>query len=1011
MKNSHFILALLISLIFGSLQSTAQKTVVYEHFNKTYNDALQLFSQENYGSATTLFQEVKSEIKDPTSILYEDADYYITLSAIYLGNKDAFNYVKDFSNNYPESAWLPSMQFELGKLYYDKRNYKQALLAFNKSRPGQLGKEQRSEYYYKKGSSLLNLGKEDAALKSFSNVSKGKSTYAGSAKFYTAHIHYDQGKYEEALSEFNALKNNRKFSKYIPNYLIHIYFELGDYQKVIDEGTVFLKKADRKSMGEMSGLIANAYYNLGDYTSALEYFRIYEQNIRKELSPAENYRIGYTKFLNDQFSAAIHNFQEASKGSKEFSQNAWYHLGFCYINTSELKFAQNAFLKAYKMGGPRELKTDALYNYVKLTIEIGSDLYNDPVEIVEAFIEQNPDLPRIDEAYDLLAQLYLTSRKYDAALTSIEKTRNPNPKLQAIYQQIAYTQAIDYFNRGDFANAINYFDKALYYNPDKELEVKSTFWYGDALYRMKKYEESAGKYRKFLGLSAAKSSELYSNGVYNLAYAYFNQKDYSRAVEYFGRFLQLDNLDPNLMNDAKLRLADSYFIAKNYNSAKSWYDEVISKGTRDIDYAIYQKAFCYGAEGDFNRKINTLKSLVKGYNSSLLYDDALYEIASTSLILKDQRGAIVYYDKLVKERPSSPFAKKSLVKMGFVYYNGNQYDQAIRTLKKVVSLYPASLEAKEALNTLQNIYMDQGRVDEYFAYAKSLDFVQVSISEEDSLTFVTGENYFMDNDCNNAISAFKNYLRQFPNGGFVLSANNYLATCFEREGNDGEAMVYYNKIIEFPDNQFTDKALLKIARHAFDGENYSLAKELYSRLNETADNPGMVLEARDGAMRSAYLMGDNKSAIFYTDLLLEMANATEGQQVYAHYINGKIHLFSNNQMEAEKEFTIVDDMTTGELGAEAKYQIALIRFKRGELDQSENAIYELPEQYPGYDYWIASAFILLSDIYVARDNAFQAEQTLLSVIDNYPGDDLKSVAREKLDKLKPAENENQDDEQ
>jgi TolA-binding protein len=1003
MKHNRIVIFFIVSLLFFALALPAQKTAIYTTENKTYNDALQLFQQENYGAASVLFQQVKKDIDDPSNIFYEDAEYYLTLSAIYLGNTDAFRRVNEFSDNYPESAWLPSIQFELGKLYFGKRRYSQALQAFNKSRPGQLSRDQRDEFHYKKGYSLLSLGKEDAALRSFSSVSGSNSSFASAASFYTAHIHYSEGEYNKALTEFEALKDNRRFSKYVSNYLIHIYFELGEYQRVVDEGTAFLKKADRKTRGGMAGLVANAYYNLGDYASALQYFEMYEINARKELSPAEHYRIGYTKYVNEKYRAAIHNFQEASKGSEEFAQNAWYHLGFCYINTSELKFAQNAFLKAYKMEGPRELKTDALYNYVKLTIEIGSDLYNDPVEIVESFIEEHPDLPRIDEAYDLLAQLYLTSRKYNSALHSIEKTTSPNPKLQAIYQQIAYTQAIDYFNKGDYLNAISYLEKALYYTPDRELEARSVFWFGDALYRMKKYNEAAGKFSQFLGLRAAKQTAFYGNGMYNLAYAYFNQRKYSNASDYFGRFLKLSDQDPNLQNDAKLRLADSYFIMKDYDNALTWYNRVINNGAKDVDYAIYQKAFCYGADGDFNKKISTLKTLVKGYPTSLLYDDALYEIASTSLILNDQRGAIVYYDKLVKERPRSPFAKKALIKMGFVYYNGNQYDQAIRTLKRVVDKYPASLEAKEALNTLQNIYMDQGRVDEYFAYARSLDFVQVSQGEEDSLTFVTGENYYIDNDCNNAISAFRNYLRQFPNGGFVLMANNYLATCYERQGNTAQAIQYYTNITEFPDNQYTDKALLKTARFAFDEKDYSTAKQQYSGINESADDPGMILEARDGAMRSAYLMGDNKSAIYYADQLKEMPNATENQLVYAHYVSGKIHLLSNNEGNAEKEFSIVDEMTSGELGAEAKYQLAQIRFNRGQLDEAETAIYQLPEQYPGYDYWIASAFILLADIYMERDNAFQAEQTLLSVIDNYPGDDLKAVAREKLEKIKPAE--------
>lgn len=1006
-------IALVFCLLFfgATMSSTAQGTEAYNPRNKLLKDAMDLFARENYGSAVILFEQAKSEINDPASLFYEQAAYYSTLCAIRLGDQEALRQVEQFAGSYPESAWLPSIQFELGKLYFDKRRYREALKAFNNARPGQMDATQQAEYYYKRGYALMNLGKEDAALEAFGKVSGNRDGYADAAAFYSSHILYNQGKYNEALAGFSALKDNRRFRKYVPNYLIHIHYELGNDQKVIEEGEAYIKTATSRSRAEMAGLIANAHYNLGDYASALPYFETYEASSREKLQPAEHYRIGHAKFVSEKYGSAIHNFQEAIEGNGEYAQTAWYHLGFCYLNTGEQQFAQNAFLQAYRLEGPRELRTDALYNYVKLTIEIGNDVYHDPVEIVEEFLEKNPDLPRIDEAYDLLAQLYLSSRNYNSALTSIEKTRNPNPKLQAIYQQLAYSQALDYFNRGDYDEAIAFFDKALEYTPDRELQFKSVFWQGDALYRQKKYSVSAGKYREFFGIPGAARSPLHGKALYNMAYASFNQRQYTQSADYFGRFLRLSGQDPNLQNDAKLRLADSYFIMKDYSTALSWYNRVIDNDGRDVDYAIYQKAFCYGAEGNFEKKISTLKTLISGYQSSLLYDDALYEIASTSLILNDQRGAIVYFDKLVREKPKSPFAKKSLVKMGFVYYNNNQYDQAIRTLKEVVNMYPASLEAKEALNTLKNVYVDQGRVDEYFAYAKNLDFVQVSVSEEDSLTFVTGENYYIDGDCSRAIVSLKNYLDQFPDGGFVLSASNYLASCFEKQGDNETAMAYYGKILEFPDNQYTDRALLKSARYAYDKNDHLLAGELYARLNETADDPGMILEARDGAMRSAYLVEDNRTALRFADLLLQMPDAAEEQITFAYYVRGKAYLDVNNLASAESNFVQVDELTSGEMGAEAKYNLALIQFSRNQLDEAEKYIYELPEQYPGYDYWIASAFILLADIYVKRDNAFQAEQTLLSVIENYPGEDLKSVAREKLQMIKPPEAIEQDDRQ
>ena len=47
------------------------------------------------------------------------------------------------------------------------------------------------------------------------------------------------------------------------------------------------------------------------------------------------------------------------------------------------------------------------------------------------------------------------------------------------------------------------------------------------------------------------------------------------------------------------------------------------------------------------------------------------------------------------------------------------------------------------------------------------------------------------------------------------------------------------------------------------------------------------------------------------------------------------------------------------------------------------------------DYFIAKAFILLADIYLAQDNIFQARGVLEGVIENYEGEELVNIARKK----------------
>jgi len=403
----------------------------------------------------------------------------------------------------------------------------------------------------------------------------------------------------------------------------------------------------------------------------------------------------------------------------------------------------------------------------------------------------------------------------------------------------------------------------------------------------------------------------------------------------------------DLISDAKLRLADSYFILKKYNTAMGWYQQVIDERGKNADYAIYQKAFCYGAMGSFDQKVSNLNKLVSGYKQSTFYADAIYEMASTYSVMGDQRQAIVYFDKLVKEKPRSSYAKKALVKMGFLYYNNNQNDRAITTLKQVVSKYPASLEAKEALNTLQNIYMDEGRVEEYFSYAKGLDFVQVSVSEEDSLTFTTAENYYLEDDCGRAMPAFEKYLSQFPDGGFVLSATHYLSVCAEKSEDAETAFIYYEKILSFPDNQHTVPALLKVARMLYDKEEYNQSYARYQQLGELAENKGMILEARDGMMRCAFLMRNYKDASEKASALLQTENVSEDQIIYAHYILAHSAIEMRKPALAEKEFRIVDQLSSSELGAESKFEVALNVYRQNKLDEAESIIYEMPAQYPG----------------------------------------------------------------
>ena len=55
------------------------------------------------------------------------------------------------------------------------------------------------------------------------------------------------------------------------------------------------------------------------------------------------------------------------------------------------------------------------------------------------------------------------------------------------------------------------------------------------------------------------------------------------------------------------------------------------------------------------------------------------------------------------------------------------------------------------------------------------------------------------------------------------------------------------------------------------------------------------------------------------------------------------------------------------------------------------------------------SFITLSDVYVAKDNVFQAKATLKSIIENYPGGEPKDLAQKRLAAIENEESNNEED--
>mgnify|MGYP000592531725 FL=1 len=122
----------------------------------------------------------------------------------------------------------------------------------------------------------------------------------------------------------------------------------------------------------------------------------------------------------------------------------------------------------------------------------------------------------------------------------------------------------------------------------------------------------------------------------------------------------------------------------------------------------------------------------------------------------------------------------------------------------------------------------------------------------------------------------------------------------------------------------------------------------------------------------------------------------------ANILISRLDFLNGNYVRVRKTCNQLIEVDNNSDGAEAMYMLIYLTYLDDSLDLAEKMIFEMTDDYSN-DYFIAKAFILLSDIYLSKGNSFQSKATLESIIDNYSGQDLKLIAQEKREKILESE--------
>ncbi len=975
--------------------------------NQNYQTGLELLQNEKYVAAAQQFKMVEQFRNKPSSqqlsnaelsIIKENAKFYTAVCAIELANDDAEALFQEFIRDYPLNPNTKLAYFHMGRAFFQQKNYEKALTWFDQADPSSLSQKQRLEYQFKQGYSYFELGNIEKAEPLFEAVKKEDSQFKESSTYYFAYINYLNREYKTALSNFEKLKGSPNYESSYPYYITSMYYLDERYDDVITYAIAAMDKTKQKYEAEMLSLVAASYFSKSEFKSAEKYFaQYYEKDKNNVKNNLFIYQYGYSLFQNNKNKEAIAVLEKLSTDDV-YLQNGMFTLGKAALKLDNKEKARSAFFRASRINLDKNLQEEAWIDYAKLSYEL--EFNQQALEATQSFLKEFPNSKRINDAKTLLGEILLTSKNYQAAIDILEPIPNKTTEAKAAYQKVTYFRGLEFYNERAFPNSLSMFLRSGNFAEDKEIHALSVYWMAETMYELRKYGEAVQTFEKFLKFEEAKKTDVYNFAHYALGYAAFEDEKYAKAANYFDRFLRGADKDAKTVNDATLRLADSYFVNKNYGDALAYYNRIINGKQTGEDYALFQRGMIQGLQKQDDAKITTMSSLLKQFPNSNYADDAGFETAYTYFNKGEFEKSKTDLVALVVKYPRSSYVPKALLTIGLVQYNQSQDDMALESFKKVIAEYPSVPEAKQSLESIKNIYIDRGDANGFISYASTTPLGNFSLSEQDKIMFQAANSVYLRGDPKAAYEAITAYLDKFSKPIHDKEAKFIRAESLVKLGRSTEAIGDYDYILNDWTSDYTERSLMSVSKVLMQEKKYNEAIVYLKRLETTADYKAHHSYAINSLMKAYNELNMPDDMLKYADIIRTSDKASEEEKNSSDLYAGKAFLLKADTTSAIKSFNKVVATTKTLAAAEAKYNIALLEYAKGNYKASQKTCFDLINNMPSYDYWVAKAFILLADNYLVLKDKLQAKSTLLSIIDNYDGkDNIVEIAKEKLAKI------------
>ncbi len=652
-----------------------------------YGLAWAYFQAGQYEDAYRFFNNL-SEGNDSIAV---NSFYWKAESKRYAGKEtEAFKIYQEFLKKYPNSNLMKGVQYQLGLLYFNSKQYDLAIKYLQSSIENSsnlvraksfevLGEIQLDKKAYNTAKeyfqdalnvpninadlinhSLLGLGvtyyylKDYAdAISNLSDISFKDPTFEkDKINFYLAESYYSQGKYRDAIQKYNKVNlNDNELAGMALYGKAYCYFNLNEFDSAIKALKDFIKRFPHNDRTlDAKFRLADSYYASKNFAASS---RIYQEIMRSNThalnNPYDYYQYAQALFRANETRQAINEFKilQAKFPKSEYADKSLYVIGWIYFQQGNYNTAISKYRNVLSVYPNSSIGSLIYYSMGDCYYNLAN--YDSAVFSYQQVLLKYPGSDHIFDAVNGIQDCYVAQGHPERAVKFISQFIKQNPTL-SYTDQIFYKKGDIYYSNGNYKDAESSYQEFITTYPNSKLVPKAYYWVGKSAENLKQDDIAITNFNKVF--TSYPESEEAPAAVIELGNIYNSKKNYDAAINIYNNAL---NTLPN-----KLRFPEIMF----------------------------NEGMTYINKKDQNEAANVFNQIIQNYNETIFAEKSKLELGLISIAAKQYDVAKPYFQDLAQNRTDEIGAQAQYF-YGVSLFDQKDYTDAITAFVRVGTIFPA----------------------------------------------------------------------------------------------------------------------------------------------------------------------------------------------------------------------------------------------------------------------------------------------------------------------------------